>query len=64
MCEVKEQLSFEYEWSSLEDLEMIDAKVVTKERFDVYLISGDHSFDVTVERNKEIMRLVDQEGRR
>ena len=59
MCKVKEQLSFEYEGSSLEDLEMIDAKVVTKERFDVYLISGDYSLGVTVERNEEIMRLVD-----
>ena len=38
---------------------MIDAKVVAQERFDVYLIGGDYSFNVTVERNEEIMRLVD-----
>ena len=59
MCEVKEQLSFKYERSGLKDLEMVNAKVVTKERFDVHLMSGDYSLSVAVERNEKIMRLVD-----
>ena len=38
---------------------MVDAKVVTKERLDVYLIGGDYSLDVAVKCDEEIMRLVD-----
>ena len=41
---------------------MIDTEVVTEEHLNVYLISGDYSFSVTVECDKEIMQLVDQEG--
>ena len=37
---------------------MVDAKVVTEERFDVHLMSGDYALGVTVERNEKIMRLV------
>ena len=40
---------------------MVDAKVVTKERFDVYLIRRDSAVCVAVERDKEIMRFVNQE---
>ena len=40
---------------------MIDAKVVTKERFNVYLVSGDSAVGVAVECDEKIMRLVDQE---
>ena len=40
---------------------MVDAEVVTKEHFDVYLMGGDDSFSIAVECDEEIMRLVDQE---
>ena len=40
---------------------MVDAEVVTKEHFDVYLIGGDNSVSVAIEYDEEIMRLVDQE---
>ena len=48
-CEVEKQLSFKYQWSSLEDLEMVDTEVVTKKGFNVYLVSGDDSVDVSIE---------------
>ena len=51
---IKEQLSFEYEWSGLEDFEMVDAKVVTEERFDVYLIRRDGAVCVTVDRKSVV----------
>ena len=40
---------------------MVDAEVVTKERFNVYLVSGNNPVSVAVEEDEEIMRLVDQE---
>ena len=58
---IKEQLSFEYKWRGLENDEVVDTEVVTEEGFNVYLVSWDNSVGVTVECDKEIMRLVDQE---
>ena len=40
---------------------MVDAEVVTKERFNVYLIGGNNPVSVAVEEDEEIMRFVDQE---
>ena len=38
---------------------MVDAKVVRKERFDVYLMSRDSAVGVAVECDEKVMRLVD-----
>ena len=50
-----QSMSFEYQWSGLENGEVVDAEVVTKERFDVYLMGGDDSVRVAVECDEEIM---------
>ena len=64
LCVVEEQLSFEYQRRSYENVKMIDAKVVAQESFDVYLMGRDDSLSVSVECDEEVMRLVDQERRR